>query len=211
MASVMNVASLSVVSGEPRVRDLILAEMLGMANPYKVRELIGANRTELEEYGEISPRRGEIKKYSETNPKGGGRPSTEFYLNEPQALLICMFSRTAKAAEVRRSLISVFMEYRLRKIDPPRPITPVLGLPSSAVHGDRYLVTYASGKPEAWRLPPGVTLFDTNDERQMRAVIDTLNMERCEMVIDALTNRLTNLHLAFEPTKYWLSPDRIKS
>jgi len=38
----------------------------------------------------------------ETTPNSGkrGRPAKVFYLNEQQALLICMFSRTEKAAAV---------------------------------------------------------------------------------------------------------------
>jgi hypothetical protein len=33
-------------------------------------------------------------------------------LNEAQALLVCLFSRTGKAAEVRRALIEVFTAWR---------------------------------------------------------------------------------------------------
>lgn len=48
------------------------------------------------------------------NEKSGmrGRPGKAYYLNEPQALVICALSRTAKAAQVRKALIDVFMAVR---------------------------------------------------------------------------------------------------
>lgn len=93
------------IDNEPRVLDVVLGERLGFDRPRKVRELIDRNSDELHAYGSLPRHR--------ANPgKQGGRPTQEYYLNEPQALLICMFSNTAKAAEVRRQLIAVFMEYR---------------------------------------------------------------------------------------------------
>jgi hypothetical protein len=92
------------VNHEPRVRDLDVAERLGMADPHKIRPLIEANKTELESYGVISAQRAENT--------GRGRPGTEYWLNEAQALLLCTFSRTEKAAAVRRALIETFMAFR---------------------------------------------------------------------------------------------------
>ncbi|MFD2650654.1 hypothetical protein [Brucella rhizosphaerae] len=40
-------------------------------------------------------------------------------MNEPQALLICMFAKTVAAAAVRKALIDVFMEYRLGRTEKP--------------------------------------------------------------------------------------------
>ena len=93
------------INHEPRVRDLLIAERLGMADPHKVRPLIDANREELETYGEVSARRAETG-------ASGGRPGTEYWLNEGQALVICALSRTAKAAQVRKALIDVYLAYR---------------------------------------------------------------------------------------------------
>ena len=76
---------LQIVSGEPRVQDIRLAESLEFARPAKIRELIERNIEELRRYGEVIPVAGK------TLPQGG-RPSTEYYLNEEQALLICMKS-----------------------------------------------------------------------------------------------------------------------
>jgi hypothetical protein len=44
--------------------------------------------------------------------RAGGRSGTAFLLNEPQALLICMFARTERAAAVRDQMIEVFMAWR---------------------------------------------------------------------------------------------------
>lgn len=46
------------------------------------------------------------------NIGGRGRPSSAFYLNEEQALLVCIFSETENAALVRKQVISTFMAYR---------------------------------------------------------------------------------------------------
>ena len=51
---------------------------------------------------------------AQTSPKGG-RPTLEYWLNEAQALLVCMFSRTDQAARVRRELVEVFMAWRRGK------------------------------------------------------------------------------------------------
>lgn len=94
-----------ITNSEPRLQDLVLAERLGMANPHDIRTTIDSNKVELEGFGEVSRQRRET-----TNR--GGRPGIAYYLNEPQALLICMFSRTPRAAQVRKALIEVFQAYR---------------------------------------------------------------------------------------------------
>lgn len=96
---------------EPRILDLRIAERLGMADPHDIRRTIEANRAELETYGVISGRR------PETSRKAG-RPSTAYYLNEAQTLLVCMYSRTPKAAEVRKEVIGVYMAYRAGTLTP---------------------------------------------------------------------------------------------
>ena len=66
-----------------------------MAAPRKIRQnLIEANISELRSYGEI---RMELIRNGQR-----GRPATTYYLNEEQALLICMFSKTENAALVRK-------------------------------------------------------------------------------------------------------------
>lgn len=92
---------------DPRIQDERLGERLGLSRPRDIRKLIDRNRAELESYGQIAPR---CRKPQ--NARGGGRPADEFWLNEAQALLICTFARTDRAAEVRRELIMVFLAWR---------------------------------------------------------------------------------------------------
>jgi hypothetical protein len=78
-----------------RARDIHLAKRLGMSRPTNIRgELVARYRGELETYGGLH----------QFNANAGkvGRPSAGYYLNEQQALLICMFSRTKDAALIRR-------------------------------------------------------------------------------------------------------------
>lgn len=91
------------INAEPRVLDTDLAEALGMADPRKVRQnVIEPNRAELESYGPLLMRR----------ITSGGRPANTVYLNEEQALLICLLSRTERAKAVRAEVIRVFTAYR---------------------------------------------------------------------------------------------------
>lgn len=97
------------IDNEPRVQDICLAGALGYARSYKIREMITRNEAELMAYGSLPLRRGQSR----------GQSFTEYFLNEGQALLICMFAKTVAAAVVRKALIDVFMEYRLGRIEKP--------------------------------------------------------------------------------------------
>lgn len=100
---------------EPRIRDVILGARLGLAQPLNIRKVVEANRRELGMHGEV------FTHHVKTSDKGG-RPSLVYYLNEAQALLICMFSRTPKAAEVRKALIEVFQAYRHGQVALPSTV-----------------------------------------------------------------------------------------
>jgi hypothetical protein len=101
------------VNHEPRIQDVVLGERLGMAQPLNIRKTIQKNRDELQRYGPIHAANEMVKLGS------GAKRSIEVnYLSEPQALLICMFSRTSKAADVRKALIEVFMKYRANREKP---------------------------------------------------------------------------------------------
>lgn len=102
------------IDNEPRVQDLRLGEALGFARPRAIRQIIDRNTLELQAYGTSATRRGAYR----------GKSFTEYFLNEPQALLICMWSNTAQAAAVRKMLIDVFMEYRRGKLDKPVNVEP---------------------------------------------------------------------------------------
>ena len=100
----LTVADLVPGDAEPRIKDLVLAERLGMADIHDIRRLIERNAAEMREYGPL---------FSGTVPeKRRGRPSRHYLLNEGQALAICMLARTPKAASVRAQVIKVFMAYR---------------------------------------------------------------------------------------------------
>ena len=105
MNTTLTAGDLQVLDDEPRILDLRIGERLEMAQPLDIRRTIEANREELERYGEVFAHR------PKTSDKGG-RPATEYHLNEAQTLLLCMFSRTEKAADVRQEVISVYMAYR---------------------------------------------------------------------------------------------------
>ncbi len=81
-----------------------------------IRELIKRNVEELERYGGLP--------CHTANPSPqGGRPSEEYYLNEEQALLICMKSDAPRAADAREEIIAVFQAWRHGKLVPAQPVT----------------------------------------------------------------------------------------
>lgn len=111
MTKALTVADLTMVSEQPLVMDLALAERLGFERPSDIRKLIRRNLTELEQHGLICATVAQIKP-SPQNPRGAGKPSEAFYLNEGQALVVCMLSRTERAVEVRTQVIAVYMAWR---------------------------------------------------------------------------------------------------
>lgn len=125
----LQMADLSDFGGEPRVFDLRLAELLGYKRPRKIREVIRRNMAELVVHEQapydgaqiptiiddgISPHHG-----AKFPVRGRGRPEEGFLLNEAQAILITMFSRTDTAAEVRRQIIAVFIAWRHGRLGIP--------------------------------------------------------------------------------------------
>ena len=106
------------IEGEPLVLDTDLAERLGFERNYAIRQLIDRNRDELKAYGPLPTRHGQSR----------GQQFTAYYLNEEQALLICMLSRTPTAKAIRREVIKVYQAWRkghLRPVEKPQePTTP---------------------------------------------------------------------------------------
>lgn len=106
--------ALRVIDEEPRILDTDLAERLGFERHRTIREIIDRNASELINYGGL-PR-------GTANPGPlGGRPSYAYYLNEEQALLICMLSRTDKAKAVRAEVIRVFTAWRRGQLPAATP------------------------------------------------------------------------------------------
>jgi hypothetical protein len=103
--SALAISDLREIDGEARVRDLDLGMRLGFGRPEDIRKLIKRNLTELARYGFNAT-------VSQNHSGGRGRPTQEYLLNEPQAVLICMKSDTDAAADVREQVIRVFMAHR---------------------------------------------------------------------------------------------------
>lgn len=118
MSGALAAADLMVRDGEPRVRDVRLGEVLGMAQPLNIRRVIDRNTDELRMHGPIHAAREKVQLGS-----GALREITTYHLNEAQAVLVCMFSRTEKAAEVRRQIIQVFIAWRRGALAPERART----------------------------------------------------------------------------------------
>jgi len=102
--SALAVSDLRPVGGEPRVLDVRVGERLGMAQPRDIRRVIRDNEAEMARYGSIRTQRAQIA--------GAGRPGVAYHLTEGQALLLVMFSRTERAADVRQEVIEAFMAWR---------------------------------------------------------------------------------------------------
>ena len=155
----LNTDDLHVVHDEPRVRDVDIGLRLEFDRPRDIRKLIERHSTELLSYGEV------CATVARTSPKGG-RPSTEYWLNEGQTLLVCMFARTPAAAEVRRQVIEVFMAWRRGEMAPQAGEAPAAGDPWETVsrrlavieqalaikqaHGDNALASVVHQLP-VWR------------------------------------------------------------
>lgn len=97
---------LTEIKGEPRARDLDIAERLGFDRPRDIRKLIERNASELATFGVCAT-------VAQTSGARGGRSATEFWLNEEQALLIATVSDAPKAPAVRAMLIKTFVAWRL--------------------------------------------------------------------------------------------------
>jgi hypothetical protein len=117
---------------EPRVRDLALAKTLGFDRPANIRNVIRRHKDELASYGQIVTIEDGVcfNLKQNTQPRGKGRPGVEYWLNEEQALLVCMFARTANAAAARKVIIDVFMAWRRNA-----SVRPQLPAPNSANAG----------------------------------------------------------------------------
>lgn len=92
---------LTVISGEPRVYDILLGERLGFDRPVNIRNLIKRNMDKLQTFGPLS--------IVERVINGGN--AREFYLNQKQSIFICMKSETDRAFDVQVEIVRVFDAY----------------------------------------------------------------------------------------------------
>ncbi|WP_242390461.1 hypothetical protein [Pararhodospirillum photometricum] len=122
-ASALSLSDLDTTADEPRVKDVRIGERLGMAQPLDIRRTIEKNSDELKRYGLVRAVCEPIR-----SGKGRIQEVTTYYLNEAQTLLLCMLSRTERAADVRQEVIEVFMAYRrgtLATSSPSKPSRPL--------------------------------------------------------------------------------------
>ena len=99
--------ALADMAGEPRGRDLDIAERLGFGRTRDIRKLIERCQDELETYGPLARHRG-----ASISGKGRVVETEEFWLNEEQALLVSVMSDAVNAPKVRAMLIRVFTAWR---------------------------------------------------------------------------------------------------
>lgn len=126
----LSVASLEIVEAEPRIKDAPLGERLGMAQPLSIRQLIDINRAELERYGLL---------HTSHDSRTGKdlQAGSSYYLNEPQALLLCILSRAERAADVRQEVVEVYMAYR--RGDLPEQVEETVPIVSPVFPGFRFM------------------------------------------------------------------------
>ena len=91
---------------EPRILDRKIAVLLDFAGPSLIRKLVESHRRELEVYGPV--------KTVFVEPVREGQ---SFLLNEPQALLVTLFTGEERAPEARKRILDTFMAHR-------RPVRP---------------------------------------------------------------------------------------
>ena len=106
-----NTLTLTPINGEPRVHDLHLAERLGFDRPRKIRDIIKRNHDKLLNFGGCPT----VVRLVE------GNQTAEFYLNQRQAIFICMKSETERAFDVQVEIVRVFDAYLNGDIKPSLP------------------------------------------------------------------------------------------
>ena len=92
---------LTVLNGEPRVYDITLGERLGFDRPRDIRKIIKRNEAKLLTFGGCAT----VARVVE------GNETAEFYLNQKQALFVCMKSETDRAFDVQADIIRVYDAY----------------------------------------------------------------------------------------------------
>lgn len=93
--------------GEARIRDLDLARVLGFKDPGDIREIIRRHI----KAGNFNP-----FTVHRTARETGGRPGTEYWLTEEEALFVTTHSETPKAVAMTKEVIRVFTLARRGKL-----------------------------------------------------------------------------------------------
>lgn len=142
---------LTAINGEPRVHDLALAERLGFDRPRDIRKIIKRNEDKLLKFGGCAT----VARVVE------GNETAEFYLNQKQAIFICMKSETERAFDVQIEIVHVFDAYLNGELNadavpplPPirEPITPAhyLQLQELVRHISAHCHQHGKAQGAAW-------------------------------------------------------------
>lgn len=129
--STSNTLPLTVLNGEPRVYDLHLAERLGFDRPRDIRKIIKRNEAKLLTFGGCAT----VARVVE------GNETAEFYLNQKQALFICMKSETDRAFDVQADIIRVYDAYLNGDLKPTAPKSTIAAQPTMHLALNRALRT----------------------------------------------------------------------
>lgn len=104
----------TLVEGEPRIRDVDLAERLGFERPHDIRKLIDRHRENLSKISVLAT-------VAQTSGEAGGRPTRAYYLNRKQAIFITAKSETPEATDITIEIIERFDAYERGLMAPPAP------------------------------------------------------------------------------------------
>lgn len=204
--------SLTILNGEARISDKRVAEALGYTRVDNLHKAITRNREELASYGELHTM-AEI-------PDGRGRPIINYLLTEEQAVLLCMFSRTKKAAQARKKIIRVFTAWR-RGQELPSPQQPEHE-PIAVLHERRTAITGLHGTYSAATIPAslisslpvwpsGRRTYWWYDE-EVREFVTRNHRQRIQK--DVLEECIARYGVKRSPSKtglnrYWIKLDRV--
>jgi len=190
------------IEGEPRMRDLDIAEALGFQQRASIRKLIYRNLLELSEFGIIST--------VETISGCVGRPGEEYWLNEQQAYYICTQSKAKAAFEVTKRMIEVFTAYRHGEVPPlqaPDSRSTVDDLLARPDYKARFALINAAHRihgrkaaQEMWRLAgfPEVAWVEAQAVPEVNDDITLFLQENCIYSLDAGFTRTATLLSAYQ-------------
>lgn len=141
--------TVSIIDGVPRARDIDLASAMGFKHPLDIRKLIKRHENSL---GKVFAT---VAKTSER----GGRPGSECWLTEEQALFVAAKSDTDRAVEILQMVIRVFVSVRRGET---ATVTKTIGTSPFA--------EFTKGDPAIMRAVTFELFGDRYDARVLRAV-----------------------------------------
>ena len=116
----LSLYEVSTEDDEPRVRDIDLANRLGMKNPHKIREMI---RTHLKKISEINTLLLRDQRHA-----GNGTTFSEYYLDRRQATFLAIRSNTPASDEVALELVEIYDRWKRGTL----PMHPTANLATDA-------------------------------------------------------------------------------